>query len=63
MLHLGAFFLSFFFFAVLHGVWDLSSLTRDGTCAPCSGSTESQPLDHQGRLGAIFVQQKIIDTH
>ena len=25
-----------------------SSLTRDGTQAPCIGSTESQPLDHQG---------------
>ena len=20
-----------------HGMWDLSSLTRDGTCAPCGG--------------------------
>ena len=27
---------------------DLSSLTRDWTCAPCSGSAESQPLDRQG---------------
>ena len=27
------------------GMWDLSSLTRDWTCAPCR---ESQPLDHQG---------------
>ena len=25
-----------------------SSMTRDWTCAPCIGSTESQPLDHQG---------------
>ena len=31
----------FFFFAALHGMWDLinSSLTRDWTCAPFSGST------------------------
>ena len=27
---------------------DLSSLTRDRTRAPCSGSKESQPLDRQG---------------
>ena len=27
---------------------DLSSLTRDQTQAPCIGSVESQPLDHQG---------------
>ena len=38
------------------GMWTLScgmragssSSTRDGTRAPCSGSTESHPLDHQG---------------
>ena len=27
---------------------DLSSLTRDRTQAPCSGSVESYPLDHKG---------------
>ena len=26
---------------MLHGMWDLSSPTRDGTHAPCSGSSES----------------------
>ena len=26
---------------------DLSSLTREQTQAPCIGSVESQPLDHQ----------------
>ena len=31
----------FNFLAVLHSMWDLSSLTRDQTRAPCSGSTES----------------------
>ena len=30
-----------FFLAVLHGTWDLISLTRDGTHAPCIGSTKS----------------------
>ena len=30
------------------GMWDLSSLTRDRTQAACTGSVDSQPLDHQG---------------
>ena len=41
----------FFFFATQHGLRDmrdLSSLTRGGTRAPCSGSADSQPLDCQG---------------
>ena len=29
-------------------MWDLISLNRNGTCAPCSGSTESEPLHCQG---------------
>ena len=29
------------FLATLHGLQDLSSLTRDRTCAPCSGSVKS----------------------
>ena len=33
---------------MLHDMWDLSSLTRDQTYAPCSGSMESSPLNHQG---------------
>ena len=38
-----------FFVVVGHAVmWDPSSLSRDQTRAPCSGSAESQPLDHQG---------------
>ena len=36
-----AFPIFFFFGATLHGMWDLSSLTRDRTLAPCSGSPES----------------------
>ena len=31
----------FFLLAVPHSMWDLSSRTRDGTRAPCSGSAES----------------------
>ena len=33
-----AFFLNFFCVAILRGMWDLCSPTRDWTCAPCSGS-------------------------
>ena len=29
------------FFWPQGGMWDLSSLTRDRTCTPCSGSMES----------------------
>ena len=31
----------FIFLAMLRGLQDLSSPTRDRTCAPCSGSSES----------------------
>ena len=34
----------FYFGAMLCSMWDLSSLTKDRTQAPCRGSTESQPL-------------------
>ena len=30
------------------GLWDLTSLTKDRICAPCSGSVEILTLDHQG---------------
>ena len=30
-------FLFFYFFAMLRGMWDLSSLTRVQTCSPCIG--------------------------
>ena len=33
---------------MLHGMQDLSSLTRDRTRVPYSGSMEYQPLDCQG---------------
>ena len=32
---------SILFFFGLSGMWDLSSLTSDRTCSPCSGSMES----------------------
>ena len=49
----------FFFFLVSpRGMQDLSSLTRDWTCAPCSGSVASSPLEHQGSpLGQMFLQR------
>ena len=40
-------FPSFFFFWS-RGMWDLSSPTRDRIHTSCSGSTESQQLDHLG---------------
>ena len=44
----------FFVLSVLHGLQDLSSPTRGGTQAPCSGSLESKPLDHQGIPSLVF---------
>ena len=38
----------FFFFFLPWGMQDLGSQTRDGTCIPYIGSSESYPLDHQG---------------
>ena len=46
--NLNLFYLLLLLFAVLHGMWDLSSLTRDQTQAPCIGNTESLPLHYQG---------------
>ena len=42
------------------GMLDLSSPTRDPTCFPCIGSTESSPLDHQGILSLIFLMTVIL---
>ena len=41
-------FFFFFFLAAPRGMQNLSSLIRDQTHAPCRGSAESSPLDHQG---------------
>ena len=35
-------------------MWDLSSPTRDQTLTPCTGSTESYPLDRQGCPECIY---------
>ena len=44
-------------------MWDLSSLTRDQTHAPCSGSTEPQPLNHQGRPCRHILKSFIVSWH
>ena len=49
------YFLFFFPLAMLHDMWDLSSLTRGRTHAPCSRSTEPEPLDHQGSPPFYFL--------
>ena len=46
---------NFFFFAVLHGIWDLSSPTRDQTCAPCSQST-SLNLCTARKVSKLFIE-------
>ena len=38
------------FLAVQQGIGDFSSLTRDGTHAPCNAGVECQLLDQQGSL-------------
>ena len=40
--------------AMPHGMQGLCSPTVDWVHAPCSGSTESSPLDHQGSPQVIF---------
>ena len=54
LLHSFFFFSFFFILAAWHVVSYLSSWTRDGTCAPCFGSLESQPLDYQGSPSPSF---------
>lgn len=39
--------------AALYSMWDFSSLTKDRTHAPCSGSMESQPLERQGYVSIV----------
>ena len=46
--------------ATLCGMWNLSSLTRDGICVPCPGSTESQFLDCQGIPQILFLDKYLI---
>ena len=40
--------------AVPPSMQNLSSPTRDRTCTPCSGSTESEPLDQQASPQALY---------
>ena len=42
-------------------VWDLSTLIRDRTWAPRSGSTESQPLDRQESSLPFLITQNILE--
>ena len=37
-----------FFLTVPLVIWNVTSLARDGTHIPCTGSVESYPLAHQG---------------
>ena len=46
----------FIYLAAPHSMQDPSSLTRDQTRFPCSGSVESQPLEHQGiPINSLFI--------
>ena len=47
--------LKIFFFAVLHGIWDLSSPTRDQTYAPCSQSM-SLNLCTARKVSKLFIE-------
>ena len=38
------------------GMWDLSSMTKDGTRAPYIGSVESKPLYYQVSPGTAFLK-------
>ena len=49
------YFVCLFVLAVPYGTWDHSSPARDRTLVPCSGSVESQPLDHQGSPIVLFI--------
>ena len=53
-----AWFYLFIFLAASHNMWDLRSLTRNQTPAPCSGSAESQPLDHERSPLVLFLMGK-----
>ena len=51
------------YIAMLHDMQDLSSPTRDQTHTACSGSTESQPLDHQENPQVNFNNVFYITQH
>ena len=39
---------AFVFLLAVHGIWDLSSWTRNPACTPWIGRAESESLNHQG---------------
>ena len=45
--------------AILRGLWDLNSLTREQTHDPCIGSTKSSPLDLQGSSASYWLLTNI----
>ena len=55
----------FFFLSKLHGMWDLSSLTRDLTYIPSIGIAESWPLDHLGshNMGYFWSFKQLRNVH
>ena len=52
------FFFFFFTFWLQHGMWGLSSLTKDRTQAPCVGSMEFQPVGHQGSPSSVTFEER-----
>ena len=51
-----------FFLSTLHGVWDLSSLARDGTCVPCIGEWSLDPWTIRDVPGYLFFSRNVIET-
>ena len=45
---------TFYFLAMLRGMWEFSSLARDKICTPCIGSVEAYPPDHRGSPTCSF---------
>ena len=41
--------------SMLHSIQDLTSWTRNQTCAVCTGSVASYPLDHQGSPSLLLI--------
>ena len=52
---------SVLYLAVPCGMQDLSSPTKDRTCASCGGSTESYLLDHQGSPSMRLLSGRPLD--
>ena len=58
------FFKKKFFLAAPCGLWDLSSQIRDCTWVPYSGSSETQPLDHQGNPNyVVYINPKLCSLY